>query len=95
MLIPTTTPDDMDSAEMIRRAYENGQQLETYDPNQLVADVQRLLSELGLHPELPAGTGRAGMAAGAAGMLLRAFGILPAGDYTAIDRPNAPDPDSR
>lgn len=95
MLVPTTKPEDMDSGAMLRRAYERGEQLETYDPNQLVADVRELLRERGLHPELPPNTGRAGMAAGAAGTLLRAFGILPAGDYTTIDRVSAPDPESR
>ena len=95
MLIPTTHPEDMDSSAMMRRAYERGAQLETYDPNQLVVDVRNLLRERGLHPELPEGTGRAGMALGATGMLLRAFGILPAGDYTTIDRINATDPEDR
>jgi CubicO group peptidase (beta-lactamase class C family) len=44
------------------------------------------LRERGLDPDLPPSTGRAGMAVGAAGSLLRAFGILPASDTTAIDR---------
>lgn len=94
-LIPTTDPQDMDTGAMIRRAHEAGGALERYDPNQLVLDVAELLRTRGLHPELPAGTGRAGMAAGAAGMLVRAFGILPATDPLVRDRVNAPDPDSR
>jgi hypothetical protein len=94
-LIPTTAPEDMDSGAMQRRAHASGARLDTYDPDQLVADVAELLTQRGLYPDLPPGTGRAGMAAGAAGGLLRAFGILPAGNHTAIDRRNAPDPDSR
>jgi hypothetical protein len=94
-LIPTTDPEDMDSGAMMRRAHERGEQLETYDPDQLIAEIHDLLRQRGLHPELPPGTGRVGMAAGAAGKLLRAFGILPAWDYTAIDRLNSSDPDSR
>lgn len=95
MTIPAAREDDMDSGAMMRRAYERGERLESYDPDKLLADVQGLLRERGLHPELPPGTGRTGMAHGASGMLLRAFGILPAGDYTSIDRLNAPDPDTR
>jgi hypothetical protein len=95
MLIPTTHREEMDSGAMIRRAYELGEQLDTYDPAQLIVDVRGLLEAHGLHPELPPGTGRMGMAAGAAGMLLRAFGILPAAPITTIDRSNAPDPDER
>lgn len=95
MLVPVTHREDMDSGAMMRRAYERGEQLETYDPDQLVVDVRELLKARGLHPELPPGTGRMGMAAGATGMLLRAFGILPAADYTTIDRLNAPNPDER
>ncbi|GAA3759578.1 hypothetical protein GCM10022225_51320 [Plantactinospora mayteni] len=95
MFVPTIDREDMDASAMLRRAHERGEQLEKYDPNQLVSEVAGLLRERGFHPELPAGTGRAGMAAGAAGMMLRAFGILPAGDVTSIDRVNAPDPESR
>jgi hypothetical protein len=94
-MIPTINREDMDSGALVRRAYERGEQLETYDPGRLLEDVARLLRDQGLHPHLPPGTGRTGMATGAAGMLLRAFGILPAGDVTSIDRVNAPDPDSR
>lgn len=94
-LIPTTNPQDMDSGAMMRRAYEQGVTLESYDPGQLIVDVCELLEARGLHPDIPPGTGRAGMAAGASGQLLRALGILPAGDYRMIDRLNAPDPDSR
>lgn len=90
MLVPTIDREDMDSAAIMRRAYERGVQVETYSPDQLIADVRDLLQERGLHPELPPGTGRLGMAAGASGMLLRAFGIVPAGDYTPTDR----DPES-
>jgi hypothetical protein len=95
MLVPTTAPEDMDSGAMMRRAHERGEQLETCDPSALVNDVADLLRARGLHPEIPQGTGRAGMAAGAAGTLLRAFGILPAADWQVRDRVNAPDPDSR
>ena len=84
--------EDMDSSAMLRRAHERGERLETYDPNKLVGDVAAVLESHGLHPDV---TSRAGMAAGATGMLLRAFGIVPACDYTSIDRLNAPDPDSR
>lgn len=88
----TTTAEDMDAGAMLRRAHETGWTAQTYDPNQLVADVAALLRERGLHPDT---RGRAGMAGGAAGMLLRAMGIVPAADITAIDRHNAPDPDER
>lgn len=94
-LIPTTEAQNMDSNEMVRRAAETGAKLETYDPTRLVAEVCELLTDRGLHPDIPPGTGRAGMAAGAAGQLLRALGILPAGGAESIDRLNAPDPDSR
>lgn len=87
--------EDMDAAAMIRRAHQRGAVLETYNPDQLVGEVQDLLRERGLNPDLPPHTGRAGMATGAAGQLLRAFGILPATDHTAIDRLNASDTDSR
>jgi hypothetical protein len=87
--------ENMDSAEMARRAHERGAILETYDPNRLVGEVQELLRERGLDPDLPPHEGRAGMAVGGAGMLLRAFGIPPAADYSTIDRPNAHDPDIR
>lgn len=87
--------EDMDAAAMIRRAHEHGAKLETYDPNQLVGEIQDLLRERGLNPDIPPDTGRAGMATSAAGMLLRAFGILPATDHTTIDRLNTPDPDTR
>jgi hypothetical protein len=91
----TTISHDMDAGAMLRRAHERGETLETFSPHRLVADVLELLRAQGLHPEIPAGTDRVGMAAGAAGTLLRACGILPAGDYTCIDRVNAPDPESR
>jgi hypothetical protein len=94
-MIPTTQHENMDSGAMMRRASEHGEQMETYDPDRLIQEVAEMLRERGLHPELPTGTGRAGMAAGASGMLLRAFGILPAGDWQVRDRINAPDPDSR
>lgn len=85
----------MDADAMVRRAHEQGVQLETYDPHQLVVDVQDLLRERGLRPYRPEGSGLTGMAVGASGMLLRALGILPAGDYRMIDRVNAPDPETR
>jgi hypothetical protein len=66
-----------------------------YDPHRLVHEVAALLEAGGLHPALPEGTGRRGMASGAAGALPRAFGILPVGGADAIDRVNAPDADSR
>jgi hypothetical protein len=94
-LIPTNSRQDMDSVAMARRAQEAGQQLEKYDPNLLVRDIAALLESKGFHPELPPGTGRIGMATGAAGALLRAFGVLPLGGVEAIDRTNAPDPESR
>lgn len=80
MLIPTTLPEDMDSSVMLRRAHAAGVKLEKYDPDQLLRDVAELLRARGLNPELPPYTGRVGMAAGAAGQMLRAFGILPAAD---------------
>ena len=86
------TAEDMDSGAMMRRAYAAGVELQSYDPNQLVVEVGELLRQRGLAPD---SKGRAGMAAGGAGMLLRAFGILPATDYTTIDRHNAHDPDER
>lgn len=82
----------MEVSEIFQRAQERGEQPETYDPDQLVIDVEHLLRSRGLNPD--AGT-RRGMASGAAGSLLRAFGILPAADYSKIDRLNAPDPDER
>lgn len=86
--------EDMDATAMIRRAHERGAVLQTYDPNNLVGEIQDLLRERGLDPDLPPDTGRAGMATGAAGMLLRALGILPASDYSTIDRLDSLDPDS-
>lgn len=94
-LISTTDSQDMDAGAMVRRAYERGETLEEHDPNQLVQDVAELLRQQGLHPELPPGTGRLGMATGAAGMLLRAFGILPAANWRVRDQVNCPDPESR
>ncbi|MEN3308810.1 MAG: hypothetical protein V7603_5012 [Micromonosporaceae bacterium] len=89
MIVPTVAREEMDSSAMLRRAAERGEQLETYDPDKLVADVRALLYAHGLDPQLPPGTGRAGMASGAAGMLLRAFGILPAADQGLyFDRTN-------
>jgi hypothetical protein len=69
-------------------SWEKGIPAESYDPNQLMVDVEHLLRERGLHPDA---AGRAGLAVGGAGSLLRAFGILPAGDVRMIDRRNAPD----
>ncbi|MGH3680133.1 MAG: hypothetical protein ACRDT2_07760 [Natronosporangium sp.] len=83
--------EDMDAAAMIRRAYERGAVLESYDPNYLVGEIQDFLHTRGLNPDIPPGSGRAAMATSAAGLLLRAFGILPACDSTSIDRVNAPD----
>ena len=91
----TNVREDMDSGAIMRRAHERGEQVQTYDPDRLVRDVAALLEGQGLSPGTPPGSGRPGMAAGAAGMLLRAFGILPAADWDVRDRPNAPDPDSR
>lgn len=93
MLIPTTLPEDMDSSAMLRRAHAAGVQLETYDPDQLLRDVIELLRGRGLNPELPPYSGRVGMAAGAAGQMLRAFGILPVAD--PYDQYNRSDPESR
>jgi hypothetical protein len=86
---------DMDMLAMVRRAYARGEALESFDPDLLVVQVRALLRERRANSDLPPGTGRGGMAVGAAGMMLRALGILPAGDYTTIDRRNAPDPESR
>ena len=88
----TQAADDMDAGAMMRRAHANGITLQSYDPNQLVTDVVSLLRQRGLDPDAD---GRPGTATGAAGTLLRALGILPAGDYTMIDRRNAPDSDDR
>ena len=85
-------PESTDAGAMMRRAQAAGVQLETYDPNVLALDLQEFLRQKGLHPDA---TGRTGMVTAAAGQLLRAFGIVPAADYTTIDRRNAPDADSR
>jgi len=82
----------MDSTALIRRANDLGIELQTFDPNRLVVEVEDLLRRHGLSPD---SQGRTGMAVGAAGTLLRAFGILPASDHDVIDRPNAPDADDR
>jgi len=79
-----------DAADIIRRAHARGEQPQAYDPHQLVKDVAGLLRERGLSPDK---YGRAGMATAAAGMLLRAFDILPATDYSTID--TASDPEMR
>ena len=63
-----------------------------YDPNQLVADVRNLLQSKGLRPDA---TGRLGVATGAAGNLLRAFGIAPLGGPTTIDRHESRGSDTR
>jgi hypothetical protein len=89
------TREDMDSGAIARRAHARGERAESFDPDEVVTAVHALLVERGLHPDLPSDTGRRPMAGAAAGMLLRAFGIVPAGDYSVIDRLNAPDPDSR
>jgi hypothetical protein len=88
----TTEPEGMDAGAMLRRARAASIKLETYNPEQLVVEVQAFLLRKGLHPDA---TGRGGMAGGAAGQLLRAFNILPAMDHTTIDRHNALDPESR
>ena len=82
----------MEISEIFRQARERGEVPEVYDPDQLVTDVAQLLRDKGLNP---VSEGHMGMATGAAGMMLRAFGILPAGDEYTIDRHNAPDPDQR
>jgi hypothetical protein len=94
-LVPITDPEDMDSGAIARRAAARGERAETYDPDRLIGEVMDLLRHRGLHPALPPGTGRLAMATGASGKLLRAFGIVPAGDFTVIDRLDAPDPESR
>ena len=71
--------DDMDSTSILRRAHYQGRRAETYGSNQLTQEVIDLLQAHGLHPDT---TGRAGMAVGSAGRLLRALGIVPAGDHT-------------
>lgn len=83
---------ERESSEIIREAAARGERHETYDPNHLISDVRELLNKKGLHPNA---TGHLGMALGGAGMLLRAFGIVPNSDFTSIDRINAPDPDDR
>jgi len=65
---------------------------DSYDPNQLIADVRDLLRSKGLQPDA---TGYLGVATGAAGTLLRAFGIAPLGGPTTIDRHEACDSDTR
>jgi hypothetical protein len=82
----------MDAGALVRRAHELGLELQSYDPNQLVVDVEDLLRRRGLSPD---SHGRRGMAVGASGALLRAFGILPAGSSQLIDRLNARDVDER
>jgi hypothetical protein len=82
----------MEISEIFREARARGEQPQTYDPNQLVLDVRDLLFERGLRPDIYT---HGGAASGAAGMMLRALGILPACDERAIDRPNGPDPDMR
>jgi hypothetical protein len=86
---------DMNASAIMRRAHERGERAETFDPGDLVQAVQDLLVSRALHPDLPADSGRRPMATSAAGMLLRAFGIVPAGDHTLLDRHNAPDPQDR
>lgn len=86
---------DMDAGAIMRRAYERGERAEVFDPDEVVEAVRELLTSRGLHPDLPANSGRRPMAAAAAGLILRAFGIVPAGDYTLIDRHNAPDANDR
>ena len=86
---------NMDSGAIMRRAYERGERAEVFDPDDVVEAVHEFLTSRGLHPNLPAGTGRRPMATVAAGMLLRALGIVPGGDYKEIDRHNAPDPHDR
>lgn len=88
-------PGDMSSGAIMRRAAARGRRAETFDPEDLVDAVEALLAARGLHPEPPRDQGLGGMASGAAGMLLRSFGIVPAGDFRQIDRLNAPDPDDR
>ena len=89
------TEDNLDSTALLHRANMNTAPLQAYDPNQLVHDIADLLQQRGLEPHLPTGTGHRGIAHGAAGTLLRAFGILPATDHTTIDRTNAPDAEDR
>lgn len=84
--------DERDAGALMLAAHTRGEHAQTYDPNQLVRDVADLLRAHGLNPDA---TGYMGMATGAAGKLLRAYGIVPAGDYTSIDRLNAPDPETR
>lgn len=83
---------DRESATIIKDAADRGERYETYDPNHLVREIRDLLMERGLHPNA---TGHLGMALGAAGTLLRAFGIVPSSDFTTVDRINAPDPQDR
>lgn len=86
---------DMDSGAIMRRAHHRGERAEVFDPDYVVEAVREFLTSRGLHPDLPADTGRSPMATTAAGMLLRAFGIVPGADYNVIDRHNAPDPHER
>lgn len=80
------------SSAIIESAANRGERHETYDPNQLVREIREFLTDKGLHPDA---TGHLGMAVGGAGMLLRAFGIVPSSDFTTVDRINAPDPEDR
>lgn len=81
----------MDAGEIIRNAHERGEQVQTYDPGVLVREVEQLLRDRGLRLNL---TGRVGMAHGAAGMMLRAFGVVPSTGYTGLDRIHASYPDN-
>jgi hypothetical protein len=84
--------DERDISALYLAAHSRGEQVQAYDANVLVREVADLLRERGLAPDA---TGYMGMATGAAGKLLRAFGIVPAMDYRALDRLNAPDPETR
>ena len=84
--------NERESSAIIAAAAARGCQAETYDPNHLIDDVREFLVRKGLHPDA---SGHLGMALGGAGMLLRAFGIVPASSFTSVDRVNAPDPEDR
>jgi hypothetical protein len=83
MTEPTYMTSGNPDRDLILQSRAAGIELESYDPGQLIADVQELLRSKGLHPDV---ADRLAAASANASWLLRAFGILPAGDHTITER---------